>query len=443
MKTSLLLLRPLVALLTFAVFAVFTVFTVSGAESADTLTVDTVGPQADLRAVARKTGYHPREGATFNVPSGTQAAKFRIEKMLLSAIAHARKGSYIKISVYSFDREVLADALIRAYRRGVNVQVLTNDHRRTRAMKRTGDVLGRRTGQKSFLHVCTSGCRSRKENLHSKFYLFSQTGRARNVVMLGSVNMTLAAAINQWNDIYVDNDNRKFYEVLSGVYDEMRRDRPVKNAHRVYNIGKRYQLHVFPFPRATQRTDPMMVALRRVSCFGALPGAGRNGRTVVRVAMHAWRTERGVYLARKIRALYAAGCDVKIQYGISSKDVRAVFAQRTKRGYVPVRANGYDTNGDGLIDKYAHVKNLMISGRYGDNRRDNRIYTGSSNWSNTGLSGDEVILRVLGRGLFLDYMREFNKIWRVAGRRVQYQGRTSGRLEPVPLKPDMRVWEND
>ena len=108
--------------------------------------------------------------------------------------------------------------------------------------------------------------------------LFSQTGGAKNVVMLGSLNMKLNGAYNQFNDLLTINNNKQLYTVLDGVYVQMARDRMVKKSYLDVKIGKRGgTAFVLPFPRkgaATKRTkwtlarDPIFKILAPVKCTG-------------------------------------------------------------------------------------------------------------------------------------------------------------------------------
>ena len=57
-----------------------------------------------------------------------------------------------------------------------------------------------------------------------------------------------------------------------------------------------------------------MNALSPVRCVGAAGGTGVNGRTKIRVSMHAWNGDRGVWIAKRLRSLFAQGCDVKVMW---------------------------------------------------------------------------------------------------------------------------------
>ena len=153
--------------------------------------------------------------------------RFVIERHILRAIRNTPRGEKIIISAYSLDRQVFADELIRAHKRGVKVQVLLNDHLVPNAQVRIQRVLGHNTKKSSFLKRCISGCRADENeynNLHSKFYLFSRTGRNRNVVMLGSQNMTLNAVRWQWNDLWTTVGKTTLYDQFEALFNDMRPD---------------------------------------------------------------------------------------------------------------------------------------------------------------------------------------------------------------------------
>ncbi|HEX5919832.1 MAG TPA: phospholipase D-like domain-containing protein, partial [Nocardioides sp.] len=165
-------------------------------------------------------------GAKFNNPM-IPSKRYVIERHVLRAIRNTPKGEKITISAYSLDRQVFADELIRAKKRGVRVRVLLNDHLVPGAQVRIQRVLGHNTKKKNFLKRCKSGCRADENeynNLHSKFYLFSRTGKNRNVVMLGSYNMTLNAVRWQWNDLWTTVGKKTLYDQFIGLFNDMRPD---------------------------------------------------------------------------------------------------------------------------------------------------------------------------------------------------------------------------
>ena len=365
------------------------------------------------------TPWRPVEGGFFNNPWGGRRSKFRIERQIVEAIRHARPGSHIRIAVYSFDRVNVAKALIEAHRRGVHVQVLHNDHQVTEAMRMLRRALGTDRGKKSWDYTCRTGCRSVQGVLHDKIYLFDRTGGAKNVVMTGSHNLTLNATAHQFNDLLVQRNAPRLHDVLLRLFWQLRRDRTA-NPLFVHRVLKDYELWAMPHPRTTRWNDPVMNVLRQVRCRGARGNTGVDGRTKIRVSMHSWNGERGAWLARKLRQLYAEGCNVKVMWSLAGAEMKREIGTPTPRGTVPRRADGYNTDCDVLqeVDMYSHQKYMTISGRYGKDRRASYVFTGSSNWTAQGISGDEMILRARGLRLVRQWNHNFDFIWRHRAREV-------------------------
>jgi hypothetical protein len=222
-------------------------------------------------------------GPKFNNPM-VPKDRFVIERHVLRAIRNTPKGEKITISAYSLDRQVFADELIRAKRRGVKVQVLLNDHLVPNAQVRIQRVLGNKVKRSSFLRRCVSGCRADENeynNLHSKFYLFSRTGRNRNVVMLGSYNMTLNAVRWQWNDLWTTVGKKTLYDEFLTLFRDMKPDWDKRRA--TYNFcengrdcpaldQQKYFNVVFP-RHTTPGNDVVLDILNNVQCRCARPGS--------------------------------------------------------------------------------------------------------------------------------------------------------------------------
>ena len=277
----------------------------------------------------RGAPYMPPEGGHFNIPTGNHEQQSRIERTVLDAIQHARKDSYIKIALFSFDRRPMGDALIKAYHRGVHVQVLLNDHQVTRTMRTMKGVFHADRDRKSFIYQCNRGCRG-GSFLHSKLYVFCHTGGATGgTTMLGSTNLTTNAMVHQWNDLLVLN-NKNVYTVANKVFDQMERDKQAHPVYHVWDISSRFELQAFPHPHTTKKNDPIMQILSKVHCKGATRGTGTNGHTKIRVDMHRWSENRGAYIARRLIQLYGEGCDVKLMHGSADDTVRSAMRTRTQ-----------------------------------------------------------------------------------------------------------------
>jgi hypothetical protein len=263
--------------------------------------------------------------------------------------------------------------------------------------------------RRSYAKTCDHSCRGTRGAAHTKMYLFSQTGKAKNVIMEGSANLTVAGAVNQWNDLYTWVDNRKLFSFATRVYHQMWQDKPVEQQYVQMSTGKD-ALGFTPLMGPGGRTmAPELSLLQQVSCTGA-QGAGRGGRTIIRAAPDVIRNARGMRVAQRLRELWAQGCDVRIAYTVMGVDVFHFLHQPTARGQIPMRHLVQDFNGDGEFDNYFHLKALTINGVWGGNPKTYVTLQGSSNWSGYAAVSDENFGVIARRATTLKY-QHFIDYW--------------------------------
>jgi hypothetical protein len=267
-----------------------------------------------------------------------------------------------------------------------------------------GEELGRDTSADSFVKVCRMSCRGGRGNQHAKFLTISSSTQGQGVVLVGSVNLTGYNATRQWNDLYEVADLGA-HDQLAEAFDEMVADRPQARL-RLPATKAGFRTDLSPYPDLPARKDPLLHRLRTVRCHGVAVTAGRDGRTVVRILMHAWNGERGIALARGVARLERSGCDVKVLYGVGmGRQVNRILQQ----AHVPARDSLHDR-------RRVHEKVMVLSGRIGGRTDANYVWTGSHNWSDRSLRNDELMFRVAGRDLVADYLANFRRIWRLARR---------------------------
>jgi hypothetical protein len=370
-------------------------------------------PLRTAPAAQRLLDYTPTTGAKFNRPIGTTAQQRAIFTHINKSIDATPPGATIRFAVYSFAEKATATRLINAYQRGVRVQLIFNKHTVYEQERRLRRALGTNPNKGSFAMFCANSCRGTKGQMHQKVFLFSKAGKAENIVMVGSNNMTRNNAVNQWSDIYtVANDPALFF-TYSGVFEQMKADVAQSRPYIAATVNG-YEPEFYPNPRVTQSTDPLYKALSGVTCLGAAEGYGAPGKvdgdgdgtldraTVLRIAQHAWNGDRGVYLAQKVAALKRAGCDVKVIYGVGmGRTVKSVLANAA----VPM-------SGGRVKDKHTHQKLLFLSGVYNGSTAATRVWTGSHNWSDGALRRDDAVIEVASPTAYTQYHANFEDIWR-------------------------------
>lgn len=341
----------------------------------------------------------------FNDPTGSRRQQYSLVRRINHAIREAEPGATLRLAAYSLAMPSTTEALVDAHRRGVQVRVVVDDHSAhwgsVRALR---EELGSDAGSSSYVQVCRMSCRGGRGNQHAKFLAISSSERGDGLVLVGSVNLTGYSARRQWNDLYTVADP-EVHDLLAEVFELMASDRPQGRLALPTTDGG-FATDLSPYPGISADQDPLLHRLRTVRCTGAAVTAGRHGRTVLRIAMHAWNGPRGVALAHRVARLERSGCDVKVLYGVG---MGRQVSQILERAGVPTRDSLHDR-------RRVHQKVMVLSGVIGGHTDANYVWTGSHNWSDRSLRNDELTLRVGGRDLVRDYLANFRRIWRLARR---------------------------
>ncbi|HEX6246877.1 MAG TPA: phospholipase D-like domain-containing protein [Nocardioidaceae bacterium] len=374
--------------------------------------------------------WEPQGGAVFNNPGGTYQERWRILRAVDEAIRNAAPDSKIMISSFLMDTKSTADALLAAHDRGVAVQMVLDRHADTRQSRRVArrvnkDNIDPETGlppvddagdplqwgpDDSFVVICRYACRGPGRGInHAKFYVFTETGTAKNVVMVSSSNLNRGGALKGWNDLYTMKNKPAILRDFQAIHREMAEDTaPDGDRYREFVRG-RFTTRFFPM---TEDGDPRMADLSKVRCRGARDGAGRNGRTVINISMFLWKGTQGARLARRVVELDRLGCDVSVIYGAPDKEVRRILTRSARRGGIKLWNSRWDNTGDGVMDFRVHHKYMLVSGSYDGDPSSWRVHTGSLNWAGGLRANDENNLTVVGRGAYTSYLRNWNLVRR-------------------------------
>jgi PLD-like domain len=366
---------------------------------------------AGFQVPAHAGKYTPRPGVTYNSPVGTDAQQDAIFDKILRSIRSTPRRQDIRIMSWNIQSSGAVRALLRAQRRGVQVRVLMSrsnaeaidNHYWTRL--RNGLRRGnehRVRSRRSWARLCGGSCRGSSGTAHAKYFLFSRTGRARQVVIHGSANLTLASTGYQWNDVYTTVNRERPYRFFVRIFEQMSKDRRVRHPYRVWHNG-RDRFMFFP----GGRRDPVMGLLNKVRCNNA--ANTRSHKTRLRIAPDVLREERGLRLGRKVWRLWQNGCDVRIGYTVMGVSVGRMLRRPGQRGRgVPMRHPVQDLNGDGMFDRYFHLKSMSIRGNVGGDRSNWVVLNGSSNWSRRGYVSDENLGVHWREGLTRRYEKHLN-----------------------------------
>ena len=354
------------------------------APAADVVQADPAGKQ---QATISARAYSPQPGIMFNHP--LRKSSHNINRHVRRTIESTPKGAKIRLATWNFKSILYVRALRNAHERGVSVRVLMSNGL-AQGQSSTGSyetlkralAKGNRTrkpGMRSWIRGCKNSCRGREGIAHSKYFIFSEAGRSKKIVISASANLTEVAANNQWNDAFTTVGREKVYEEFLKIFNQSAGDRPRSPAFYMFQDA---DLRGWFYPRMG-RPGLGLKMLRNTSCRGANDGTGVDGRTRLRIAQAVFNGQPGIRAARRIKELHNNGCDVRIVYTMMIREVRNIL-----RG-VPSRHIVQDFDGDGSYDRYLHMKAMAISGVYNGDRSARIVLNGSANWSGMAFQSDE------------------------------------------------------
>jgi hypothetical protein len=408
---------------------------VAGSTASASAAPRTTSPQQAPVAARAAVGTPSRNyvmpsGAAFSFPNRGKADKFAIRNRVLFTIQSVWGGprdrnglplptnGTIRIATWSFNDMGIAKALVAAHNRGVSVQVMAaaSRNKTERGWKLLKRKLGARyykagvpnsSDKVSFARQCRGACRGRGGTPHSKYFLFNNVGSAhvKNVVMQTSANLTNMGYQGQWNQAQTFASPYVYNNFLA-IFRETRLGIPQSAPYRRYTVGRVSNIF-FPRPGTSGATDPVMAALNPVRCTGA---ATPGGRTKIRVIQYAIYDNRGVWLSKKLRSLWNAGCDVSVIYSVATRPILQILRNGSGRGAIPMRQSVI-TNSQREIKKYNHSKWMTIAGRWGGSTAAYVTFAGSANWSSAAFGNDEQMQQIVDYNTTRAYMINFNRTW--------------------------------
>ncbi|WP_447193547.1 phospholipase D-like domain-containing protein [Streptomyces hebeiensis] len=383
------------------------------------LAVGVPGPAAATEAtettdVMRAAAVTP--GAIFNDPAGTATAQNRIRDHVISLIQGAPAGSSITLSLYTFTDNDVRTALVAANDRGVGVRAIL-DHKSRESRTPGGEYenlaakLGTDRTKKSWVMTCpqTRSCIGNRTIgqaaiNHNKFFLFSSTGGADDVVVQTSANMTGVQRTDLFNNAVTLVDSGLYANYLAYFADQEKYGTSGDGLASYYKTPSSptdaaYKTYFFPRQESSGKayntdpaTDTVKLILDNVTCSSSQP-------TEVRMAANLFYRD---HIATKLVAMADAGCKVYLaadgnpnggREGVPSmgRTVESIVSGKlTQRVACWENPPAGRTANIGLHSKY-----LLVKGVYAGVANEKIVFTGSHNYSWQALrSNDETLLKI-------------------------------------------------
>ena len=308
---------------------------------------------------------------TINDPAQWQNS---IEGRLIEKIDAAQNS--IHIASFEFGLTPVAEALIAARQRGVDVRWVTDDE--------NGLEADEDPDRGQFAMLQKAGIEVHVDNrsalMHNKFWIFDQ-----QIVWTGSTNVTASGVFQQNNNTIVIHSpeiaaiyEREFFEMWDGQFG------PKSPSTADYQIvlanGTLIQVYFSPEDDVLNRIIPIVA------------GAQSNIRFLA-------FSFTDYPLARTMIDRYAAGVDVAGVYEKTGSETEGAELRTFLCAHVPVRQDGNP--------RFLHHKLIIV---------DNRIViTGSFNFSNNATdNNDENVIIIDNPEIAALYMQEFGRVWSIA-----------------------------
>lgn len=315
-----------------------------------------------------------------------------IENRLLELVDSAEEGDSIRVSLYTWTRTELAEALVAAHDDGVDVRIVLDgineaDQNDAWMVLSASDIP---------LTSCQpASCLGTNIN-HTKLFLFDIAGVQSTVV--SSSNMTTTQSTLHNNLLKVDGDEA-LYDFMEGYWNRMEAQSWTHDGVTWGDEDKHLEGDLetagYVYPR---ESDDMLWMLESVT-------ACREGNDQVWVAASLWTSPREAVRDRLAEMQDDLGCDVKV---VAPDQETMEWVQQPNSG------GQLDSDKVGYLESN-HNKLFLINAEYLGEWQE-VVFTGSHNLTGTSVAtNDEATVRVADADVAAVYGEYFDAMFDIAG----------------------------
>ncbi|MEV6872418.1 phospholipase D-like domain-containing protein [Amycolatopsis sp. NPDC051128] len=390
---------PKIKALAAGLVAVSAVFALSGGAVANPATAATAVAASGMEAI-------------FNTPPENGDRDHSIETRLVRLVDGAPAGSEIHFSVYSWTRPAVAEAIKAAQARGVKVRIAIDGGADDDPANTAMPIL-KSAGLTQLVFCGTggvnTGCIAHDGSPHSinhdKLWMFSETEGKKDVVVIGSHNLTTVQG-NMFNNALLTYGDADLYGFYLGHVRKMLAQKKDNNYYDDAGYHKSLNSMVTSYlsPRADSKggtseefaTDTWAQLLKWITKYEA--GCSLN---VVQANIADSRTPVVSELVR----IGKLGCKVRIVY--DDMGTAALAALKGKANVTLKRFNA--AVGDREVT--VHSKYMLYTGHYNETGNRSIVFTGSHNVSGAALrDNDEILIKVENPEISAAYQANFSTI---------------------------------
>ncbi|MEV6446748.1 phospholipase D-like domain-containing protein [Amycolatopsis sp. NPDC051716] len=350
--------------------------------------------------------------AIFNNPPENGDRDHSIETRLVQLTDGAPAGAEIHISLFSWTRPALAEAIKAAQARGVKVRIALDGAADDDPANTAMPIL-KSAGLTQLVFCGTggdnTGCIAHDGSPHSinhdKLWMFSETEGKKDVVVIGSYNLTTVQG-NMFNNALLIHGDPDLYGFYLGHVRRMLAQKKDNDYYATAGYHKTLTTMVTSYlsPRADSKggtseefaTDTWAQLLKYVTKYEA--GCSLN---VVQANIADSRTPVVTELVR----IAKLGCKVRIVY-----DDLGTAALAALKGKANVTLKRFTTTANDR-EITVHSKYMLYTGNYSDKGGRALVFTGSHNVSGAALrDNDEILIKVENAAISAAYQDNFGTI---------------------------------
>ncbi len=353
----------------------------------------------------------------FNDPTidPVQFRDYALHKRIVQLINGTPKGATIQAAIYSISTQSVADALISAKNRGVNVYIafggqvtMTSGQplRLKTALGPNAVHCDTHTSTGGHIHACVS--KRSGSTMHSKFMTFSQTGTAKDVVAVTSTNWSGAQSA-QYNDMLITSGDPVHYAGYVRYFNDLFAMRKNNNYTASDNgtVDATGALAYTRFSPKASSTGSTNEEAATDLVAQDLAKVARGADCSLRASQRYFDGDRDPIVDQVVRLASNGGCKVEILYNSlpsAARDRMRAAGATLKRVHVYHPELGYETK--------IHHKYYIVKGTVAGVPGTSYVATGSHNWTGSALrANDEILVRVSDTGVIGAYDQNFALIW--------------------------------
>ncbi len=324
--------------------------------------------------------------AIFTEP-GPGQADTALEDLFIALLDDTPAGAEVRGAFFSFSLTSVAEAMVDAHDRGVDIQIVLGNTNRAGSGQEFSSVGTLRDGLGSNLTICsedtTDGACLGTNIQHNKFLLISEVGEGlEHLVVQSSGNVTSFQQF-QYDNLVVVSGDEALYEGFEEYFFDLQADERDPDYHRVTTGDLPITVYFSPYTQG----DPVEEDLREISCDD-------GGELYLAMAFF---TDTRSDIALALRDLDDAGCDIHVILRHSDINSPGQFVWNGVR------------YGDINLGYFPEEEEIQLHSNYlvyrAFNEQEGRevsiVWTGSHNYTRAALlDNDEALMRIEDDELF-------------------------------------------